>query len=201
MHAVHAISGLLLSLAETIATLLLRPRKSLHSQKSHPDCIFSNREQVELAQEEKHARNCICEQELGNALWKLRTKQSSTYNLSNIAAIVTQSLQQIKELVIYLIVICTGRRRALLCPALHSGLCHTAEGNPLILWLKGSSTAHSTRGAHRQLSLGAEGHTISLASLLMQQELKRTSFMHSYLFVRKKYSSSKDLKGGTSTHR
>lgn len=199
MHAVHAISGLLLSLAETIATLLLRLRKSLHSQKSHPDCIFSIREQVELVYEEKHARNCICEQELGNAFWKLRTKQSFIYNLSNIAAILTQRSQQMKEFVIYLTAICTGRWRAVLCPALSLGLGHTVQ----ILWLKGSSIAHSTRGACRQLTLGAEGHTITLALLLLmwQEFLKRTSFMHSYLPVRKKYSSSKDLKGGTSTHR
>lgn len=36
---------------------------------------------------------------------------------------------------------------------------------------------------------------------MWQEFLKRISFMHSYLPVRKKYSSSKDLKGGTSTHR
>jgi len=97
-----------------------------------------------------------------------------------------------KEFVIYLTAICTGRWRAVLCPALSLGLGHTVQ----ILWLKGSSIAHSTRGACRQLTLGAEGHTITLALLLLmwQEFLKRTSFMHSYLPVRKKYSSSKDLK-------
>lgn len=79
-----------------------------------------------------YAINIICEQELGNTLWKLRTTQCSIYDVSDAVVILTSRQLYIMELVIHTTVPLQLPQHAVLCSAssvvLRSESCCT---NPL----------------------------------------------------------------------
>lgn len=101
--------------------------------------------------EGEYAINFICEQELGNALRKLRTTQCSIYNISNIVVILTRRPLYVKELVIHIRVPLQFPQQAVLCSMSSVAFRPVSQcTNPLA---KGQTQPpHCNGGACRQLT-------------------------------------------------
>lgn len=109
--------------------------------------------------EEDHAINFIREQELGNALRKLRTTQCSIYNVSNIAVILIRRLLYNKELVSHITVPLQLPQQAVPCST--SSVAFRPVSNALAKGL--TLPPHCNGGACRQLPLSTGDYTASVA--------------------------------------
>lgn len=161
MHGVYVISGLVLCLRETIATPMLESAEE-PAQAAESFSMFSKKERVELVDEGEYTINSTCEQELGNALWKLRTTKCSMYNVSHIVVILSGRPLCIKAFVFPVAVFLELPQRAGLCPTLSVAFRPVSRcPNPLA---KGSAQpSPGNREAGDQLPGSTADYTTSVA--------------------------------------